>query len=353
MACAAAASRTTNPWYLLVLVLVVAVVVTMRRELGSPVSMGLFVVLAVTAVVIRVLAVLVLGSSSASGPVLFTLPEVPLPTWLNNVRLGGPVRLDALVGAAEQGLQLAVVLICFGACNVLAEPRRLLRYVPASLRDIGTALVVALTLAPQLARRAHDVRIAHRLRGEPTRGVRAFARTGAGVLEGALERSLDLAAAMESRGYGRRTRSAGAERGVALMTLVGCLAIVLGVYGLLDAAAPVALGPTALVVGVLALTASLLVPGRARTSYRRDRWGWPETAIVATGLVAPLGVTLFGGTELDAAGTPGVLPGLVPVVVLCLIVPAAAGIVAPRTPRRAEVAERVRRLRSRQEKVDA
>lgn len=353
LACAAAASRTTNPWYLLTLVLVVAVVVTLRRELGSPVSMGLFAVLAATAVVIRVLAVFVFGSADSSGPVLLTLPEIPLPDWLNNVHLGGPVRLHALVGAAEQGLQLGTVLLYFGACNVLAEPRRLLRYVPESLRDIGTALVVALTLAPQLARRARQVRLARRLRGEPTRGLRALTGTAAGVLEGALEGSLDLAAAMESRGYGRATRSATMQRRLSLLTLLGCLATVLGVYGLLDAAAPPRLGPVALVVGMLVLALSLLVPGRARTSYRRDGWGLPETLIVLSGVAAPVGIVLLGSTELDAAGTPGVLPGLVPGVVAALVVPVLAGVVAPRTPRRVEVAQRVRAARTEREKVAA
>ena len=58
---------------------------------------------------------------------LFTLPRLPLPGWAAGVSIGGQVTANALVSALIVGLQLAVILLCFGAANTLASPYRLLR----------------------------------------------------------------------------------------------------------------------------------------------------------------------------------------------------------------------------------
>ena len=58
------------------------------------------------------------------------LPQLPLPRdW--GVRIGGPLTAEGLVSAIEDGLRLATMLVCVGAANALAQPRRLLRHCPA------------------------------------------------------------------------------------------------------------------------------------------------------------------------------------------------------------------------------
>ena len=64
-------------------------------------------------------------------------------------------------------------MICVGAANSLANPKRLLRSMPAALYEVGTALVVAITILPQLADSLRRVRAAQRLRGGDTRRVGA------------------------------------------------------------------------------------------------------------------------------------------------------------------------------------
>ena len=102
------------------------------------------------------------------------------------------------------GLQLATILVCIGAANSLASPSRLLKSVPAALYEVGVAVVVAMTFAPQLVADVARVRrgapaarpAAHRsARRSPARSARAGGR--AGTL------AVALAAAMDSRGYGR------------------------------------------------------------------------------------------------------------------------------------------------------
>ena len=151
---------------------------------------------------LRVVFRIVFGGQEI-GHVLLDLPEVPLPDWAAGVRLLGPVTSEALLAGLYDGLRLAAIILCVGAANSLANPKRLLASVPPALYEIGTALVVAVTIFPQLADSARRVRAAQALRGGATSGVGRLRRFLVPVLEDALERSLALAAGMDTRGYGR------------------------------------------------------------------------------------------------------------------------------------------------------
>ena len=106
------------------------------------------------------------------------------------------------------------------------------------------------------------------------------------VLEDALERSLRLAAGMDTRGYGR---SAGASPSQRRLTgglmLTGLIGVCVGVYAVLDRTAPRVLALPMLAVGVLASVVGLALAGRrvVRTSYRPDAWRGPELVVVASG----------------------------------------------------------------------
>ena len=63
------------------------------------------------------------------------------------------------------------MLICLGAANALANPRRLLRSMPPALHEVSTAVVVAMSVFPQLAESFVRVRRARRLRPVPSAGV--------------------------------------------------------------------------------------------------------------------------------------------------------------------------------------
>src|SRR4028119_2297828 len=108
-------------------------------------------------------------------------------------------------GGLYDGLRLATMLICLGAANALANPRRLLRSMPPALHEVSTAVVVAMSVFPQLAESVVRVTRARKLR-PPTPGVSRLAAVLAvviPVLEDSLDRSVLLAASMDSRGYGR------------------------------------------------------------------------------------------------------------------------------------------------------
>ena len=338
-----ACAHTTNPLLLVVVVVVAGWVVAERREVGAVNAYLPFLLLGLVAILLRVGLIAILGSGVTGRTVLFRLPSVPLPAWMAGVRLGGPVSLEALVAAAAEGLRLAATLACLGAANALASPKRLLRYLPATLYDVGTAVVVALTYAPQLAGLAGRVRAARRLRGHSGHGVRELGRLVGPVLEGSLDRSLDLAASMESRGYGRTPiRSASARRLASALTLTGLVGVVAGLYGVLDGSVTGLLGMPLLLLGLVVTTAALLVGARrdVRSRYRRDPWGAPEWAVTVVGAV-PAALLIWA----ESHGWPGVVLAQSPlawpeaplVLVLGVLLPGLAAVVTPVPPRLAAV----------------
>ena len=200
---AVAVSTTNNPLLLFLALAVVALVVANRRG-SSPWARAfrLYLWLGLVIVVVRVVLHVLVGLKFGEI-VLFHLPEVTLPSWAAGIQLGGTVYLEGLIGAAVLGLRLAVIIACIGAANALANPKRLLRSLPSALHEIGSAVVVSVSVAPQLAESVQRVRRARQLRGDTTRGIRSVPSVALPVLEDTLERSLLLAAAMDSRGYGR------------------------------------------------------------------------------------------------------------------------------------------------------
>lgn len=330
LAMAVAASRTTNPFLLLLIICVVGWVVLERREVGMFNPLLAFLLIGLFAIGLRIVMVTLFGDSVAGRVVIFRLPEVPLPEWSSGVRIGGAVTLEGVLFAVYDGLRMATILVCLGAANALASPRRLLRYVPATLHEVGTAVVVALTFAPQLVEDARRVRAARRLRGHTPRRITDLPRLAVPVLVGALERSLDLAASMESRGYGRVVhRTTGSTRLAGLLTVVGLTGLIVGLYGLLDATSPLLLGWPMLALGVVAALSALAVGVKQdqRTHYRRERWATHEWLLAVTAVVPALVMGVAAGAQW-AGVVPPQVPAHLPVVPLPLVAAILVGALA-------------------------
>ncbi|MFI6056753.1 energy-coupling factor transporter transmembrane protein EcfT [Streptomyces sp. NPDC051286] len=335
---ATAASRTSNPLLLGLLVGVAGYVVAARRtdapwarSYGAFIKIGLFVV------TVRLLFSVFLGSPIPGTHLVFTLPEVPLPDWAQGVRIGGRVTAEQLLFALYDGAKLATLLICIGAANSLANPARLLKSLPGALYEAGVAVVVAMTFAPNMVADVVRLRTTRRLRGRPTRGIRAVLQIGLPVLEGALERSVAIAASMDARGYGRTAQVPPAVRRTTnVLTLGGLLGVCAGTYGLLAAQGAV-YGLPLLLVGLVAAAAGLRLGGArsVRTRYRPDRWGMRAWLVAGSGAVVAAAMILADSIDPEALH-PGVVPLVAPVFPLW---PAAAvligllpAVVAPAPP---------------------
>jgi energy-coupling factor transport system permease protein len=334
---AAAASRTQNPVPLLLILAVTGFVVSARKS-DAPWarSYGAFLKLALLVIAIRIVFQALLSSGSQGPTALFTLPQLPIPGD-TGLKLGGVVSLEAVLRAFYEGLQLATILVCIGAANSLGSARRLLRSVPGALYEVGVAVVIALTFAPQLVTDAARVRAAHRLRGQ-SGGPRSWKRLAMPVLEGALDRSVELAAAMDSRGYGRTTDAGRSDRRLTgLLVFGGLLGVCIGVYGLLSGTGADWLGLPMLLLGAALGAAGIHLGGRrtGRSTYRPDPWALPEWLVTGSGMLAA--VTMFVTLETDPASlvlasitaVPPV-PLLATLGVLAALLPA---ILAPPLPR--------------------
>ncbi len=328
------AMRTNNP-FLLALIGVVACVVVSARRSSAPWSRSIafFLRVGVLVIVIRIAIEILFGQRGLPGHVLFTMPRVPLPSWAAGVSIGGPVTLESVLIAFVEGMQIAVILLCFGAANSLASPYRLLRCLPAVLYETGVAVTVALSFTPELVQSIGTVRQARRQRGIPTRGLRGMRGVAVPVLESALDRSLQLATSMDARGYGRRIAVGKASRRFASgATGGGLLLAAVGVYGVIDSGSLFGLGLPVLAVAAVLCGVGLALGGRrtARSRYRPDPWREPEWIVAGSGLVALVTMALaraFDVPGLTISFSPLVFPSipLLPVVgIFIALIPAIA-----------------------------
>lgn len=330
---AVAASRTTNPLLLAMIVAVTAWVVYARRS-DAPWARAfrLYLVAGLLVVGLRVLFRVLFGGEQGTV-VLVGLPQVELPVP-GGLRLLGDITAESVLAGLYDGLRLATMLVCLGAANALANPRRLLRSMPPALSEVSTAVVVALSVFPQLAESLVRVRRARRLRPAADTAGRARIRaTALPVLEDALDRSLLLAASMDSRGYGRRShRSPATTRAVAGLLMFGLAGLAVGVYAVLDGTAPRYLAWPFVVGGVAAALLGIGLSGRGvpQSAYRPDRWRTAELVTASSGLIT--GALLFLTSRVDPTNlNPTLSPPSWPqvstlplVAVLIALVPAVA-----------------------------
>lgn len=348
IALAVAANGTTNP-LLLVSVIGVACLVTISRRGDNPWAKGFAVYLALGAfIVVMRVAFRVLFGGGDGPTILLDLPQVPLPAWVPGIRILGPISLESLLAGLYDGLRLAAMVICLGAANSLANPKRLLASLPGALYELGTILVVAIGVFPQLGESVVRVHRARRLRRSPA-GSRRRARYRVvetiivPVLSDALDRSLKLAASMDVRGYGRNGSASRPERRLTTaIGLAGLVVLAVGIYLQLSRSAPgpdvagyPVLPPALLLIGAAVMVAAMRRAGRSvmKSVYRPIRWSAAEWLAVACGAVTVVAFEFArrGGDAavLVPAISPFVWPTLTGGLLLGLVVAAAPAFLTP------------------------
>ena len=126
---------------------------------------------------------------------LWTGPVVPVLGQLDVTR-------EELLSATENALRLACVGLAFAAYALLLDHDRLL-----SAARFARPAALATRLLPTLERDATGFVEALRGRGVEVAGLRGRAALLSPLLASSLERGLNLAEAMEARGYGRPGRT--------------------------------------------------------------------------------------------------------------------------------------------------
>jgi energy-coupling factor transport system permease protein len=126
---------------------------------------------------------------------IWTGPTIPVLGTLDVTR-------EEIANGLFQGLRLAAVGLAFGVYALLLDHDRLLAAAGWARRST-LAVALATRLVPLLERDARDLRVALRGRNVELGPVRLLSP----LLAGSLERGLNLAEAMEARGYGRAGRT--------------------------------------------------------------------------------------------------------------------------------------------------
>ena len=200
---------------------------------------------------------------------------------------------ESLLAGLYDGLRLATIVICVGAANSLANPKRLLRSVPPALYEIGSALVVAVTVLPQLADSLRRVRAAQsaarrrrrgRVRGAAAARSCPCSRTPSSARSRWPPAWTPAATAGRPAPRARERRTTGgadARR--------ACARSASGSTRALDRtdAAPGS-GSPMLVVGVVAVARSPCVGPDAGSAARATGpapWRWPEAVVAASGML--------------------------------------------------------------------
>jgi energy-coupling factor transport system permease protein len=337
---AVAATNTTNPVLLALLVACAALVVAFRRpDAPWALSFSMYLWLGLFIIVMRTLFRVVF---SGDGPtVLFT---IPFPQVLGG-QLFGPVSAEALCSGLYDGARLAAMVICIGAANSLANAKRLLQAVPPALYELGSVIVVAFSVFPQLAESVRRVSRARKLRADGEGRRNWLRQVLMPVFVDALDRSVLLAAAMDSRGYGRQAqRGKSSRRVTSLLLLASMLLLCLGAYAMFDISAFSGWGLPLLLVAVALAGVTFTLAGRRtrHTRYRPDRWQLPESLVAASGVLTAAGYVYLGATDAVSANPSiyplvwpqvsviGLLAGLVSLLPILLAPPANPRLVDPK-----------------------
>ena len=194
-----AVATTGNSWIASAAIVVAAISVYKFAQ-DAPWSKSFWFALRLGLIILCIRTVIgVLIGVPIPGTKLFSVPILPLPSWIAGIRIGGVVTQERLLSSIHEGLIITAVICLFGAAVSLTSPHKLLRITPVVIYEFGVATVIATSALPQLVQSVKRIRRARILRGDEKPSWRSIAIP---LLEDSLARSLELAAAMDSRGYG-------------------------------------------------------------------------------------------------------------------------------------------------------
>ncbi len=268
----------------------VFVMLTCREHAPWSRSVRFYLWIGAFVVSVRVLFRIIFNSSNPADAIAFSL----VPIDLAGIHLLGDVTWQTLQSAAADGLRLAAIVIAIGMANTLANPKRLLKSTPGALYEVATAMTVAINLAPQLIESLQRVRKARSLRGR-SKGISALSSIVIPALEDTIEQSLEMAASMDARGFGRRGNLTTAQLATSrALSLGGILLISFATYFLL-ATSSQSLAIWLLVAGVLAIALTIRIASRRnlRTRFRRQKPGFKDALVAAISLAAVILVVVL------------------------------------------------------------
>jgi energy-coupling factor transport system permease protein len=196
--------------------------------------------------------------------------------------------LESIIAGAVSGLALLTILVVFAAFNAVVDHYQLLRATPAFLFQAGVVVSVAITFVPQMVLSARQIREAQRIRGHRFRGLRDLLPLILPLLASGLERAIQLAEAMEARGFASAVAPVSGRQATfnQLRTLAALLGLLAGLFIMAYADGGL-VGWGLVAVGSIGLLVTFWLQGRRvqRSRYRTETWSARDLAVVAASLV--------------------------------------------------------------------
>jgi energy-coupling factor transport system permease protein len=246
-------------------------------------SITFYLQLGALVVLLRVLFRIIFNLADATQDIFLRLPSLSLDLGLgNSLHLLGPISYFSIHAALVDGFRLAAIILSVGMANSLANPRKLLRATPGALYEIATAVSIAINLAPQLIASLKQVRRARGLRGH-SKGIKSLTGIVIPVLEDTIEQSMQLAASMSARGFGRKTnQSKNKLRLTRIAAFLTLTLLTIGIAMLLFSPMEQQIDLLILLSGTIfaGITLKLSSARSNRTKYIVQRWQWADGMIL-------------------------------------------------------------------------
>lgn len=134
--------------------------------------------------------------------IVWDLPSYQLPKVFAGLRLGGAITLESLHFGLVQALRISSLVVVIAGISAIANPKRLLEKPIPGFAEVGLLATLTLNFLPQLATDASRLRKAARWRGDNSNRFVQLGRSVIPLTETALDRSVNLGAALALRGYG-------------------------------------------------------------------------------------------------------------------------------------------------------
>jgi energy-coupling factor transport system permease protein len=260
-------------------------VVVLERDWAK--SIKLYATLAAVVFVTRLVFRVLFNFASANQDIALQLPLIEIDLGFGQpVHLLGSLSYAAVYGAVVDGLRLAVIILAIGVASVLAKPSQLLKYTPAAVYEIATAVTIAINLAPQLSTSIQRVKRAVALRGRSD-GLGMMRSLIIPVLEDAIENSMHLAASMAARGFGRTDQnSITKSRWLRAFTLAAVGFTIIATYLILTLGIFNGASIAALILGLVSSIVALRISAgqKIRTTLNRKKLGALDALLLISGV---------------------------------------------------------------------
>lgn len=206
--------------------------------------------------------------------------------------IGGSITLEAAAYGATTGLALTVLLMAFATFNMAVDTARLLRMVPGAFYQAGVVTAIAVTFVPHMVRAAQEIKEAQEIRGHRFRGLRDLLPLFMPLLTMSLERAIQLAESMESRGFGGMRKDQRTSP-FQILTLALMIALAAGLFVRSYWTRYRFEGAALIAMAIGGLVGIFWAMGRQvpRTRYRR--WLWTLADSMVSGLCLAAGAGLL------------------------------------------------------------